>query len=221
MQLYTNGEDESPPVGISRSQSVETTDDTCHEDAEHYDFNFCRNETSHNDDGSGRLRGKFSSCPVPLTMQYWAEPDSNSFLVRGANYKTDRLKQNAGRSIGRLVAVDVVTVDEPLYSGFSLHPTERIQQGLNRERNAPKGNEVDLPPFVFVVNIVLPGPRTFVSVVWSYLLTMCLKLGITWCITSLSMIGKPSMVVTILLRPSSARNFSLEIATSFGTLRSS
>lgn len=154
------GEAPRPPE-ISRSTSIETVDDTGHEDALNYDFTFAGNETSNNDERSFCTSTSLAMIPPPLTTRFWAEPDSNSFRVRGANYKVDRLKQNAGQSIGRLVAVDVVNVDEPLYMGLSLHPTERIQLALQREKEAlANGTESDMPPFVFIVNIVIPGPRT-------------------------------------------------------------
>ena len=99
------------------------------------------------------------SNPRPLDLEKWAEPDANSFLVRGPSYKHDKVKINAGRSIGRLIAVDVVQVDKPIYSGMSTHPTERIQLALQREKKLlASGKKSDMPPFVFVVNIMLPGP---------------------------------------------------------------
>ena len=96
-----------------------------------------------------------------------AEPNANSFRVRGKTYLQDRIKINAGKSIGRLLAADVVHVDKPCYH-FSLHPPERLQVALQREKElqASRGGGEDigtetssiLPPFVFIVNITLPGP---------------------------------------------------------------
>ncbi len=105
------------------------------------------------------------SQPPPLNYDKWAEPDANSFLVRGPTYKKDRVKINAGASIGRLVAVDLVAVEKPIFSGLSTHPTERIQRALERERKLKEqGKESDMPPFVFMVNIVLPGPPFYHAV---------------------------------------------------------
>lgn len=99
------------------------------------------------------------SHPEPLSNEKWAEPDANSFMVRGPTYKSDRVKINAGASIGQLIAVDVVEVDKPMYSGMSMNPSERIQLGLKREKKLKeKGMKSDMPPFIFVVNIILPGP---------------------------------------------------------------
>jgi hypothetical protein len=100
------------------------------------------------------------SRPKPLEFEKWAEPDANSFYVRGPSYKKDKVKINAGSSIGQLIAVDVVLVDKPIYSGMSTHPTERIQLALEREKKlkARGQEESDMPPFIFVVNIILPGP---------------------------------------------------------------
>ena len=144
--------------GLTRNASTDTNDDTLHEDYMDYDFTYAGNESTdfpQVTDGMTRI----CSRPPPLTRRMWAEPDSNSFRVRGVHYKHDRLKYNAGPSIGRLMCVDVVSVDKPLYSGFSLHPTERIQLALQKERELlAKGLESDLPPFIFIVNICLPGP---------------------------------------------------------------
>jgi hypothetical protein len=97
--------------------------------------------------------------PPALTKEAWAEPDANSFRVRGATYKKDKIKINAGASVGKLVAVDLVLVDEPIYKGMAAHPTERIQRALQRERKLKElGKESDMPPFLFVVNIIVPGP---------------------------------------------------------------
>jgi hypothetical protein len=97
--------------------------------------------------------------PKPLDIEKWAEPDANSFLVRGPMYKKDKVKINAGRSIGQLIAVDLVQVDKPIYTGMSTHPYERIQLALRREkRMKEQGKKSDMPPFIFVVNIMLPGP---------------------------------------------------------------
>ena len=123
----------------------------------HYDFEFANRERLDSmtfDSVSG-----IESNPAPLDVEKWAEPDANSFLVRGHSYKQDRVKINAGTSIGRLIAVDVVLVDKPIFTGMSTHPTERIQLALKREKKLlANGKPSDMPPFIFVVNIVLPGP---------------------------------------------------------------
>jgi hypothetical protein len=125
------------------------------EDPYSYDFTFA-SEEFHAEDGR---KGSISNNPPPLPLEKWAQPDANSFRVRGKTYKEDKVKINAGSSIGRLVAVDVVRVDEPIYSGLSLHPSERMQVALQREKRLlAKGKPSDLPPFCFIVNIVLPGP---------------------------------------------------------------
>lgn len=146
----------SPHGRITRELSTDTNDDIMNEDFVNYDFAYAGNESTRvvPETATG-----INARPRPLTTVMWAEPDPNSFRVRGAEYKYDRKKCNAGPSIGRLIAVDVVSVDKPLYSGFSVHPTERIQLALQKERELKaKGLESDMPPFIFVVNIVLPGP---------------------------------------------------------------
>lgn len=100
----------------------------------------------------------FSCSPPQLETEYWAEPDANSFRIRGKMYMKDKKKINAGRSIGRLIATDVVVVDKTQYGGMCNHPTQRVQLALDRES---RGLESGLPPFLFVVNICLPGPPFF------------------------------------------------------------
>jgi hypothetical protein len=103
--------------------------------------------------------------PAPLGSERWAEPDPNSFLVRGPNYLEDGLKINAGSSIGQLIAMDCVLVDKPILTGMSLHPTERIQLALKREKQMKdKGIKCDTPPFIFAVNIVVPAAQCFHAV---------------------------------------------------------
>ncbi|KAL3918794.1 MAG: hypothetical protein SGILL_004070 [Bacillariaceae sp.] len=124
---------------------------------EDYDMRFANRERC--DSFTSTRFPAIGSHPEPLSNEKWAEPDANSFMVRGPSYKQDGVKVNAGSSIGQLIAVDVVRVDNPLYSGMSMHPSERVQIGLKREKILKeKGMKSDMPPFIFVVNIVLPGP---------------------------------------------------------------
>jgi hypothetical protein len=142
---------------IARIVSLDSAEEIA-DDHLNYDFAYAGRE-SINLKGSDR---GIASRPEGLCRDKWAEPDPNSFRVRGESYKTDSNKINAGPSIGRLVAVDVVRVDHPLFSGFTTHPTERVQLALRREASLlEKGLQSDMPPFIFVVNIVLPGPPMY------------------------------------------------------------
>jgi hypothetical protein len=148
---------ERPSPDIERIVSLDSAEEII-DDHLNYDFAYAGRE-SVNLKASDR---GISARPESLPRDKWAEPDSNSFRVRGKSYKNDREKNNAGPSIGRLVAVDVVRVDHPLYSGFTTHPTERVQLALKRETSLlEKGLPSDMPPFIFVVNIVLPGPPLY------------------------------------------------------------
>lgn len=138
---------------ILKARSYDSTEEVAAYD-ESYDFAYASREYS-----ASKSISHFARIPPPLDMTMWASPDSNSFLVRGPNYLDDRKKINAGRSIGKLVAVDLVSVDEPVYGGFATLPTERIQLALEEEANLrSRGQSSDMAPFVFVVNICIPGP---------------------------------------------------------------
>lgn len=94
---------------------------------------------------------------APLDITSWSEPDATSFRVRGKNYVMDRKKIPSESSLFQLISVDLVQVEKPIYTGFCTHPDERVQQGLMKEKSS-KGTSIRFPPFVFCVNIVIPGP---------------------------------------------------------------
>jgi len=129
-----------------------------------YDFTYSATESTKIQASTSGLL----STPPPFYPDKWAEPDSNSFLVRGPSYKIDGMKINAGQSIGRLLAVEFLEVDAPIYSGMSKHPTERIQLALQKENILKQqGIKSDVPPFIFVLNIVLPN-EPFYHMVFYY-----------------------------------------------------
>jgi Protein ENHANCED DISEASE RESISTANCE 2, C-terminal/START domain len=126
-----------------------------------YDFSYAARESSKVHDSPSGL----SSTPPPCDLEKWAEPDANSFLVRGPTYKKDQVKINAGQSIARLITMDIVEVETPLYTGLTKHPSERVQLALRKEKYLKaKGLPSDVPPFIFAVNIVLPGEPLYHAV---------------------------------------------------------
>jgi hypothetical protein len=64
----------------------------------------------------------------------------------------------AGSSIFRLLAADVIETDAPIM-GMCLHPKERVQLALQRERESQATS--DMPAYVFCVNIAMPGPPNY------------------------------------------------------------
>lgn len=96
--------------------------------------------------------------PSPLRLEAWSEPTAETFQVRGANYLRDRAKVPSQEAAFRLLTVDIVQAEVPIYMGLCAHPEERIQQALKRERETGKK---ELPPFVFAVNLCVPGDRTY------------------------------------------------------------
>jgi len=112
------------------------------------------NGSDHNEGGNDEVEN-IESYPPPYRMNMWAEPDSKVFRVRGANYLNDKKKINAGDSMFRLIAVDLVETSQNIMSGMCTHPKERVARALAREAKGARG---DMPPFVFVLNIAIPGP---------------------------------------------------------------
>eukprot|EP01083_Nonionella_stella_P088229 245738_1 len=93
--------------------------------------------------------------PPPLPQQYWTEPSASSFNVRGANYLKDRKKIPSADNLFQLFAVDLVKVSDPILSGMCNHPDERVQKALRAEKAGRLASP--MPPFIFCVNITLPG----------------------------------------------------------------
>mmetsp|Transcript_262 Transcript_262/g.355 ORF Transcript_262/g.355 Transcript_262/m.355 type:complete len:334 (-) Transcript_262:401-1402(-) len=97
--------------------------------------------------------------PPPLGEQYWCEPDASTFRVRGDEYVQNKKKVPSGQSLFRLFAVDLVKVKQPIMTGMCNHPNERIQKCIQAKKEGKPGT--DMPPFIFVVNITIPGKPAF------------------------------------------------------------
>mmetsp|Transcript_18847 Transcript_18847/g.23742 ORF Transcript_18847/g.23742 Transcript_18847/m.23742 type:complete len:411 (+) Transcript_18847:251-1483(+) len=122
--------------------------------------------------------------PPPMDEKYWCEPDGSTFVVRSKSYVNDRKKVASGPSLFRLFAVDMVKVEgsgdkygssssgssnggsssssssaKPILSGVCAHPNERVQKALQAQKNGEPGSE--LPPFIFCINIFVPGKPAF------------------------------------------------------------
>ena len=61
-----------------------------------------------------------------LHSDHWDELDASKFDVRGNNYLVDRQKISSAPNLLRLMAVDLLEVDEPLMDGFCSHPKGRV-----------------------------------------------------------------------------------------------
>lgn len=97
--------------------------------------------------------------PPPLPDRHWCEPDACTFRVRDKSYIKTRTKVPSQPSLFRLFAVDMLEIDKPLMTGVCAHPNERIQKCLQAEKDNKPGS--DMPPFVFCVNIIIPGNPAF------------------------------------------------------------
>mmetsp|Transcript_36551 Transcript_36551/g.44109 ORF Transcript_36551/g.44109 Transcript_36551/m.44109 type:complete len:953 (+) Transcript_36551:164-3022(+) len=126
-----------------------------------YDFSYSENEVTTDQSQSPPissidLNNSIANIPLPLDQSMWAEPDANSFRVRGPKYLDDKVKINAGKSKLRLFAVDIVTVESPIRDkAMCANPTERVQRAIERERDNVGGNH--MPPYVVAINLVLPS----------------------------------------------------------------
>lgn len=135
----------------------------CDEEFRNYDVRYSDRELNRDSSGNvDSIKTNLSNDPKPLNVSKWAEPDANSFLVRSKSYLRDKSKINAGKSLFRLVAVDIIKPDSQLLTGVSQQPHERIQKALSIEKKAKeKGIPCDMPPFLFIMNLSLKGPPPF------------------------------------------------------------
>lgn len=95
-----------------------------------------------------------------LHNRHWIDKDASIFSVRGKNYFNDKKKTQSQPSLFRLMTVDLFEVENPIMTGFCSHPGGRVQHMLDMEKsnnlNVPTSHK--MPPFVFCMNMVLPGP---------------------------------------------------------------
>jgi len=96
--------------------------------------------------------------PAPLRLNAWTEPAAETFNVRGPNYLKDKAKIPSREAAFRLLTVDMVQADKPVYTGMCAQPGERVQQALKREKET---GVKELPPFIFAVNLCVPGDKTY------------------------------------------------------------
>jgi hypothetical protein len=61
-----------------------------------------------------------------LHSNHWDDLNASKFDVRGKNYLVDRKKISSAPNLLRLIAVDLLEVDEPLMDGFCSHPNGRV-----------------------------------------------------------------------------------------------
>ena len=94
----------------------------------------------------------------------WCEPDSNYFRVRGLNYLRDRKKVSAGDPFADLIATDWL-VDYQRIDDVCSRPTGTCQRKILNGGASHLGPD----PFVFAVNIQVPGSRHY-SIVYYYVL---------------------------------------------------
>jgi hypothetical protein len=96
--------------------------------------------------------------PPALRMDAWTEAMAPEFNVRTQTYMRDQKKAPSLPSVFKLLTIDLVKVDKPIYSGLCSHPEERIQKALRREKET---GVRELPEFIYAVNLTIPGKSTF------------------------------------------------------------
>jgi hypothetical protein len=119
------------------------------------------NNESKNRQSNVNVSQQFCLNPPPLRMNAWSEPPAKTYDVRSKRYATNKLKQPSEESVFKLIAIDLINAETPIYSGMCAHPNERIQKALQRER---KTGVRELPEFVFAVNLCVPATTIYHAV---------------------------------------------------------
>eukprot|EP00526_Cylindrotheca_closterium_P030190 CAMPEP_0113630446 /NCGR_PEP_ID=MMETSP0017_2-20120614/15817_1 /TAXON_ID=2856 /ORGANISM="Cylindrotheca closterium" /LENGTH=366 /DNA_ID=CAMNT_0000540907 /DNA_START=197 /DNA_END=1297 /DNA_ORIENTATION=+ /assembly_acc=CAM_ASM_000147 len=101
---------------------------------------------------------QFRNEPSPLRKDAWSEPKASSFQVRGKNYILDGKKFPSEEAAFNLLAVDMVQSEGTIREGLCGHPNERVQRAIRREKET---GVPQLPPFIFAVNLSIPGTQTY------------------------------------------------------------
>ncbi len=103
----------------------------------------------------------FRDQPAYLRSYFEDSGSGNQFKVRGSNYLNDKLKVSAGPSVLRLVHASMYKSDEFVYHISSI--------GLCKRRldeyiaSTPEGKKA---PFLFIVNVMVPGDPIVNIVLW-------------------------------------------------------
>lgn len=106
--------------------------------------------------GSPEEQGSIGTIPAPvLPPSMYTESDPTAFRVRGASYNADKMKVPSAKSLFKLVAIDIFEVPEATHN-IAANPRNRVHLAAQR------GD----PTWVFLVNIMVPGPPFLSFVVY-------------------------------------------------------
>lgn len=98
-------------------------------------------------DSSGPEVSIANTPPPVLSPTMWAEADASAFKVRGLSYNSDKQKISSAPSLFKLIAIDFFEVPDTTQN-IAAHPRNRVAMAHQR------GD----PTWVFVLNIMVPGP---------------------------------------------------------------
>ena len=91
-----------------------------------------------------------------MDPQYWCEGHAEDFKVRGPTYLEDHVKMTSGPNMFHLVGCDLFELDRPA-DHICAHP-DNVVYKMNKAWMENGSKESERPPFIFCVNIILPGP---------------------------------------------------------------
>lgn len=101
-------------------------------------------------------KGSIATIPPPLlSPEVWRDIDATNFKVRGPTYNVDKVKTISAPSLLKLIAIDLYEVPEPTQN-VCAHPRNRVNLALQRGEKS----------WVFVMNIMVPGPPFLCFVVY-------------------------------------------------------
>lgn len=100
--------------------------------------------------------GSIATIPPPLlSPEVWADINASSFKVRGPTYNVDKVKTVSAPALFKLIGIDLYEVPEPTQN-VCAHPRNRVNMALQRGEKS----------WVFVMNIMIPGPPFLCFVVY-------------------------------------------------------
>lgn len=93
--------------------------------------------------------------PSVLPPEVYSDIDGSSFRVRGLTYNIDKVKTTSAPCLFKLLGVDMFEVPE-VVPNICSHPRNRVAMALERGEKT----------WVFVLNIMVPGPPYYNFVVY-------------------------------------------------------
>lgn len=109
-----------------------------------------------------KSEGSVPLLPLDDSVNGWAPPPGDNFLVRGPDYLASRTKIPAGDWLLKPLAFDWIKSSTPIHDVFN-HPNARVKVAVEGALEGPGENGV---PFVWVFNLQVPSKDNYSAIAY-------------------------------------------------------